>query len=138
MTDTRRSVVERALETAVGVGTSDLGDLFTEDVNGWSPNLAVTSRAELEREYAERDEAFSNVVIEFLGFDLVDSKAIVEWVIGADHTGPFVIDDITVDPTGRRLVLAGATFAEFRGSLISAFRNYFDDAALLEQLLTGE
>ena len=63
-------------------------------------------------------------------------NAIAEWRVGADHTGTLHIeDDLEIEPSGRRIVLAGATFAEFRGDQICAFRNYFDDAALLEQLL---
>ena len=46
-----------------------------------------------------------------------------------------VDDDVQLEPTGRTIVLAGATFAEFRDDQICAFRNYFDDAALLEQIL---
>ena len=39
-------------------------------------------------------------------------------------------DDVVLEATGPRLVLAGASFAEFRGDQICAFRHYFDDAAL--------
>jgi limonene-1,2-epoxide hydrolase len=78
----------------------------------------------------------SNIVISFDAVYLVGDNAIAEWRVGADHTGTLHIEDgLEIEPSGRRLVLAGATFAEFRGDQICAFRNYFDDAALLEQLL---
>ncbi len=38
-------------------------------------------------------------------------------------------------PTGRELRSAAALVAEFTGDKISAFRNYFDDVTLLEQML---
>ena len=36
---------------------------------------------------------------------------------------------------GRKSGIGAAMVAEFKANKISAFRNYFDDAALLEQLL---
>jgi ketosteroid isomerase-like protein len=116
-----------------------LGDVVTEDVTGWSPNMFVTSRAELLDEVAEREDAFTNVEIVVDALDMGRGKAIAEWRMAADHTGPMVLDaegeTIAIDPTGARVYLAGASFAEFDGDRICAFRHYFDDAALLEQLL---
>ena len=135
-TATKETVLIRALEAAVTGDESTLDETFTEDVVGWSPNLAVSSRAELAEEFGDRHDVLSNIVISFDAVYIVGDNAIAEWRIGADHTGPLVVgDELTIDPSGRRIVLAGATFAEFRGDQICAFRNYFDDAALLEQLL---
>jgi ketosteroid isomerase-like protein len=135
-TATKESVLIQALEAAVTGDDSRLDETFTEDVVGWSPNLAVSSRAELAEEFGDRHDALSNIVIAFDAVYIVGDNAIAEWRVGADHTGPLIVDDdLTIDPSGRRIVLAGATFAEFRGDQICAFRNYFDDAALLEQLL---
>jgi predicted ester cyclase len=44
-------------------------------------------------------------------------------------------EDLNIEATGRRLHLSGATFAEFSDDKVNAFRNYFDDLALLEQAL---
>ncbi len=53
------------------------------------------------------------------------------------HTGTVLLDDdTTIEAFDTPLVLAGATFAEYRDGRISTFRHYFDDAALLEQMLT--
>jgi hypothetical protein len=135
-TSTKEAVLVQALEAAVTGDDSTLDQTFTEDVVGWSPNLAVTSRAELAEEFGDRHDALSNIVIAFDAIYIIGDNAIAEWRISADHTGPIVVDDgLQLDPTGRTIVLAGATFAEFRGDQICAFRNYFDDAALLEQLL---
>jgi hypothetical protein len=135
-TSTKEAVLVQALEAAVTGDDSTLDQTFTEDVVGWSPNLAVTSRAELAEEFGDRHDALSNIVIAFDAIYIIGDNAIAEWRISADHTGPIVVDDdLQLEPTGRNIVLAGATFAEFRGDQICAFRNYFDDAALLEQLL---
>ena len=77
----------------------------------------------------------SNIVVVVTGLDVVGSKAFAEWVLEADHTGPLVIDDIRVEPTGRRLQVGGATIADFRHHRIEAFRTYFDSIALLEQMV---
>jgi ketosteroid isomerase-like protein len=135
-TSTKEAVLVQALEAAVTGDDSALDQTFTEDVVGWSPNLAVTSRAELAEEFGDRHDALSNIVIAFDAIYIIGDNAIAEWRSSADHTGPIVVDDdLQLDATGRTIVLAGATFAEFRDDLICAFRNYFDDAALLEQLL---
>jgi hypothetical protein len=56
--------------------------------------------------------------------------------VSAKHAGPLTLaDDVVIPASGGELVLAGATFAELRDGKICAFRHYFDDAALLEQLL---
>jgi len=128
-----------ALVAAVKGSGGDLEDLFTEDVTAWSPNLFVTSRSELASEWATRDETFSAPEIIITSLDVVGTKAIAEWLVEADHTGPFQIaDDVVAEATGRRLVLAGVTIAETRGGRISALRTYFDDAALLEQILVND
>ncbi len=135
-TATKETVLIQALEAAVTGDESKLGETFTEDVVAWSPNLAVSSLAELVEEFGDRHDVLSNIVISFDAVYIVGDNTIAEWRLGADHTGPLVVgDEFTIDPSGRRIVLAGATFAEFRGDQICAFRNYFDDAALLEQLL---
>jgi predicted ester cyclase len=76
---------------------------------------------------------------EVQALDQVGDKAIAEWHVAADHTGPLVVDDdLTIEPTGRRLHLSGATVAEFDGDRVCAFRSYFDDLALVEQVLAEE
>ena len=138
-TANKETVLIQALEAAVTGDESKLDETFTEDVVGWSPNLSVSSRAELAGEFGDRHDVLSDIVISFDAIYIVGENAIAEWRIGANHTGALLVgDDLSVEPTGNRIVLAGATFAEFRGDQICAFRNYFDDAALLEQLLFSE
>ena len=132
----RAAAVRRLLEASLSGNADVIGELVTEDVSGWSPTLFVSSRQELLDAVSEREDAFSNVASVVDAVDVVGEKAIAEWHVAADHTGPLVLDeDLVVEPTGRRLHLAGATFAEFDGERIRAFRHYFDDLALLEQVL---
>jgi ketosteroid isomerase-like protein len=136
------SRIER-LTTALRMGVSGdvvgLKDVFTEDVVGWSPNLSVASRHDLAEAFGERQDSFTDITLDIGATETVGNKVIAEWVVTANHTGPFTVgEDLVIEPTGRQLVLAGATFAEFKGDQIVAFRSYFDDAALLEQMLVSD
>ena len=85
---------------------------------------------------AIRETALSNPVILYRGLDEVGNKAIAEWVVEADHTGPYALDDdMQLEPTGNRVALAGVTVADFREGKIRSFRTYFDDLSLIEQLV---
>jgi SnoaL-like polyketide cyclase len=134
----RRLVLRRALEACIVGQVEALPDLFTEDVSGWSPNMLVASRADLTEVVADREDALSDVNVQVDALDVFGSKGFVEYRVSALFSGPFVIsEDVVVDPNGREIVLGAALIADFSGDKISAFRNYFDDATLMEQMLAG-
>ena len=126
----------QAIEAEAGGEPVDLDTLFTDDVVGWSPYVAVKGLPALAGLAALREIAFSNVVVMFRGLDEVGNKAFAEWLIEADHTGPYVLsEDAVVEPTGRHVQLAGFTVADFRAGKIRSFRTYFDDVSLIEQIV---
>lgn len=132
----RAGVMERALEACLKGDVAALPQLFTDDVSGWSPNLHVSSLDELEEAIAERDETLSNVSVKIDTIDVVGNKGYAEYRVNAVFSGPFVIDEDTViEANGRELLVGAAFAADFEGDTISAFRNYFDNAALLEQMI---
>jgi SnoaL-like polyketide cyclase len=132
----RAGVLERALEACLNGEVDALPELFTDDVSGWSPNMLVSSRDELAEVVAERDASLSNVSVQIDALDVIGNKGYAEYRLNAVFSGPFEIDDDTViEPNGRELLVGAALVAEFSGDTISAFRNYFDNAALLEQML---
>ena len=135
MSQSPKDMLSKALEAEVGGASVDLGTLFTDDVVGWSPYATVSGLAALADLAALREEAFSNVVITFRGLDEVGNKAFAEWLIEADHTGPLVLSEHAVlEATGRHVLLAGVTVADFRDGKIRSYRTYFDDASLIEQI----
>ena len=135
MSESRKDVLLKAIEAEVG-GASFDPSLFTDDVVGWSPIATVSGLADLADLATVRETAFSNVVILFRGLDEVGNKALAEWVIEADHTGPLVFGEGAVlDATGRHVRMAGVTVADFRGEKIRSFRTYFDDLSLIEQIV---
>ena len=136
MSGSRKDVLLKALEAELGETAVDLTKLCTEDVVGWSPLVSLSGLPALAELSAIRELAFSNVVLLTRGIDEVGNKVFAEWVVEADHTGPYVLsDDAIIAPTGRRVKLAGVTVAEFRGEKIRSFRTYFDDVSLIEQLV---
>jgi predicted ester cyclase len=134
---TDKGAVLRSLLEALVVGDAEaVARCVTEEVMGWSPNLLVTSRAQLVEAALDREDSMSNVEYSIAPIHVIGDTAIAEWRVSADHTGALLLDDdLVIAPTGRRIHLAGATFAEFDGDYIRSFRIYFDDSALTEQLL---
>jgi ketosteroid isomerase-like protein len=129
-------VLLKAIEAEVGGEPVDLGTLFTDDVVGWSPYASISGLPALAALAALREIAFSNVVVLFRGLDEVGNKAYAEWLIEADHTGPLILDEgAELEPTGRRVQLAGVTVADFREGKIRSYRTYFDDISLIEQIV---
>ena len=134
--NSRAQVLRRALEACVTGDVDALPELFTADVSGWSPNMLVRSLDELSETVAYREDALSDVGIDINSLDVFGNKGFVEYRLNASFTGPFVLhEDTVIEPTGAKILLGAALVAEFSGDKISAFRNYFDDAALLEQMV---
>ena len=134
----RGRTLQRALEACIRGELDALPELFTEDVSGWSPNLVVGSLSELAEAVADREDALSNVDIKVDAIDLVGNKGFAEYRVSAVFSGPFVIErDVVIEPNGHDILLGAAMVAEFSGDRITAFRNYFDDATLLEQMLAA-
>src|SRR5712691_1881815 len=104
MSGSRKEVLADALKAEAGDASADLEALFTNDVVGWSPYASVSGLTALADLSALREEAFSNVVITFRGLDEVGNKALAEWLVEADHTGPLVLgDDSVLEATGRHV-----------------------------------
>ncbi len=132
----RAGVLERALEACFNGEVDALPELFADDVSGWSPNMLIASRDELAEVVAEREASLSNMSARIDALDVVGNKGYAEYRVTAVFSGPFVIDEDTViEPNGREILLGAVFVAEFSGDTISAFRNYFDNAALLEQMI---
>jgi len=134
----RRRVMERAVEACLTGDVGALPEVFAGDVSGWSPNLRVTSLDQLTEIVGEREDALSNGKVHVDAVDLVGNKGFMEYRMSAVFSGPFQVDDdTTIEPNGRQLLIGAVFVAEFADGKISAFRNYFDDAALMEQMLVA-
>jgi ketosteroid isomerase-like protein len=133
--DDRAAVLVQAIEATVTGDSRVVRELYADDVQGWSPVMTVSSAAELAVELEDRQEAFTDIELDVAPLDVGDDQACVEWIATATHSGPLVIDeDVVIEPTGGRFTLRGVTIADFEGDRIRAFRQYWDEVSLLEQL----
>jgi ketosteroid isomerase-like protein len=131
----RAAVLVQAIEATVTGDSRVVRELYANDVQGWSPVMTVSSAAELAVELEDRQEAFTDIELDVSPLDVGDDQACVEWIATATHSGPLVIDeDVVIEPTGGRFTLRGVTIADFEGDRIRAFRQYWDEVSILEQL----
>jgi hypothetical protein len=130
----RAATLIRALEAGIAGDSSVVSELFTDDVCGRTPIFSVSSAAGLAVELEDRADAFSDVEIDVAPLDVAGDRAAVEWVVTLTHSRPLELDDVVVEPTGRRACLHGVAVAEFAGDRIRSFRQYWDEAELIEQL----
>ena len=142
MTGTNRgTILRRAIETCIEPdddAIAKLGELFSDDVTVWSPNLLAVGLTDLAENLAFRENAFSDVDIQIDALDVFANKGFAEFRVTATFSGPFVIGKETViEPNGQKILLGAAVIADFEGGKIKALRAYFDDATLLEQMLAA-
>ena len=131
----RAAALVQAIEATVTGDSRVVRELYADDVQGWSPTMTVASAAELAVELEDRQDAFSDIELDVTPLDVGDDQACVEWIATATHSGPLVVDEeVVIEPTGGRFTLHGVTVADFEGDRIRAFRQYWDEVSLLEQL----
>lgn len=134
MTD-RRNTLSRALAASLAGDQAAIAEVFAEDVVGRAPNLHVHSRDELAAAMADRSAGLTDPAVSYRSLDGLGQRVVAEWTMALKHSGRLRLgpDDV-FEATGRVIELEGATFAEFRGDRICAFRHYFDGASFREQL----
>lgn len=129
----RISVSASALEALARGDADQIDQIFTEDVRFRSPHVSVRSRADLRREVGEPDSALDEIDVTVLVTIMNESAAALEWRLEVTLTAPILFgDNVLIEPTGERVQLQGAAFAEFSGDRIRAFRCYFDDSEMLD------
>ena len=90
------AVLARAIQASIEGDSSVIAEIYSDDVQGWSPALTISSTAELAVEFEDRDEALSDITLDFTALDVGDDRACIEWVATATHSGPLVSDDETL------------------------------------------
>jgi hypothetical protein len=114
--------------------------VIASDVVVWSPTVYATSREALVdalRAPQGGDDALTDVQVWVEAVDVVGTRVYIEWRLAARFTNPcFVDDDLLVEPTGRLVETSGVQVATFRGGQLVRVSCYYDDLALLEQIIT--
>ena len=135
----RGAVLRRAIETFISPdddAIAKLGEMYTDDVTVWAPNMLAIGLDDLAENLAYRESAFSDVDLQVDTLNIFGKRGLAEFRVAVTFSGPFVIDEeVAIEPNGQRLLLGAAVVADFEGDKIKAVRAYFDDASLLEQML---
>ena len=132
--DTLRRAIE-AFETG---DAQVFPELFAPDVSGWSPVMMVNGLDELVAAFSDFESSLSDIEVQIDAVDGFGNKALAEYRITGVFTQPFVVDDeVVIEPHGGTVVLGAAMVAEFEDGLITAYRNYFDDITIFDQMLTA-
>jgi ketosteroid isomerase-like protein len=124
----------RALKAGVDGDRETIEAVYTDDVRAWAPALSASSLSELLHEFDLRDDAFSDIEIEVTPLDVSGDYACAEWRVMMTHTNAMKFRGGVAEQTGLRIRLNGVTVAEFRGDRICAFRQYWDELSVFEQL----
>jgi len=110
------------------------------DVVVWSPTVFATSReavVDALRSPKGGDDALTDVQVWVEAVDVVGARVYIEWRLAARFTNPcFIDDDLLVEPTGRLVETSGIQVATFREGQLARVSCYYDDLALLEQIIT--
>ncbi len=139
--------VVRCTELLKAMLTNEAADLgpwerwISPDVVVWSPMCFASSRAELMLGLHDADggdDTLTEVVIDVVDVDVTEHRVHLEWRLAARFSRPcFIDDDLLVEPTGRLVETAGVLVATFVDDLLVAAHCYYDDLALLEQLVSA-
>lgn len=138
-------VVELCVATLRGIllgeDLSPIRGRLATDLVTWSPHLFAVTRDQLFTRIVEAEvmgETLSEVSLDITDLAVVSPRVFLEWRLTARFTSPgFIEDDLLIEPTGRLLETAGVEVVTFSGDQIVALRCYYDDLALLEQLMSS-
>jgi hypothetical protein len=133
---------ELLLETLVGgKRAEDLERWLAPEVVVWTPVRYTSTRADLLHELHDLDlggDTLTEVSIRVTHADVAPPRVHLEWRLTARFSHPcFVDDDLLVEPTGRLVETAGVMVATIDDGMITAAHCYYDDLALLEQLVSA-
>jgi hypothetical protein len=110
------------------------------DLITWSPQLFAVSRDQLlmNLNFAELEgEMLSEVVLDVTNITAAQPRVFLEWKLAARFTSSgFIDDNLMLEPTGRLLETAGLQVVTFDRDVVVSVHCYYDDFALLEQMIT--
>ena len=130
----RAAALVRGIEASIVGDSTVVSDLYTENVRVSTPAVNLESAVELAVEIEDRESAFTDIDVEITALDVGGDQACAEWIARFTHSRPLEVNDDAIEPTGSRVTMHGVTVADFEGDRICAFRQYWDEVALLEQL----
>jgi hypothetical protein len=129
---------EHLLRCALGVRAfDDVADWLLDDVIIWTPVSYVRGLAEALASTYELGSTLTEVMVRVVLSEVTSSRTFAEWRLSGRFTEPcFVDDDLLLEPTGRLVETAGALVVAFEGDRVASLHCYYDELALLEQLVS--
>ena len=133
-------VCERILRALlVGDDLTALEDRLAPDMVAWSPHLFTMSRDQLLIALHDDElggDTLTEVTVDVTNTDASPPRVYVEWRLTGRFTNPgFIEDDLLLEPTGRLVETAGVLVVAFEDDRVVWVHCYYDDLALLEQLV---
>ena len=124
-TSRRVDFVVRSIQASLTGDSSVIDELFSPRVRAFLSG-PVLSVVEFAVEIEDRSGAFVDVQVGTLHSETFGPRCWVEWFAAVTHTGQFPLEDVIVEPSGRRAVVYGVTITEFEGDRIAVFRQSCD------------
>ena len=128
----RSAIALRAIHASLTGDSSVIARLFAPDVQASVPE-PVTCAAALAVEFEDRRDVFADVALSVSSLETRDTRTWVEWSAAVTHVGALVVEHEVIPATGRRGEVRGVTIADFVGSRIVGFRQYWDYAGLMHE-----
>lgn len=106
----------------------------------WTPTVTASGRGATLDAFRSDDpdgDTLTEITIDAVNVDMTTCHIYVEWRLTGRFTNAcFVDDDRVVEPTGRLAELSGVLVATVADGCATAVNCYYDDMAILEQLVT--
>ncbi len=81
-------------------------------------------------------DALTEIAIDIVSADVVEGRVYLEWRLAGRFAEPcFIDDDLLVEPTGRLVEAAGVLVARFHRDEVVSLHCYYDEMAVLEQIV---
>jgi hypothetical protein len=131
-----RPRLEQFIRAVVVGEPAELHLILAVDAVGWSPSGSFSRRDDA---VILSQQAMSSLAVDDFRIGVLcwcEPFVMGEWRLEACQADPLLIrDDVLLEPTDRPILLHGATFAHIRDNRVAVTHTYFDDAALIEQVI---
>ena len=124
-----------------GIALYNAGDLdryadeYTEDAVLVTPNGTFKGRSAIREYWNRQRAAFPDLALTVDSSIVHGNTIVTEWTWTGANSGPLTLTDGTESaPTGKRVEVRGAEFAELTNHRISSYHMYWDRAAIFGQL----
>ncbi len=110
-------------------------NFYTDDVKGWSPTYEFEGIDAWIAALTSQNGPFSDIATTMTLVAETGDVVVGEWSWAGTHTGTINASGFELSATGKRISMKGMSAFEFTDGKISAFRQYWDNAAVGAQFM---